>query len=191
MINLISQASTPELNSGLNLNYPERNFDIDAYLKHEADFFEQSFLKPSAGSFFTKQTAEQTDKLDFKQEPIGITEITALHQSAKPHYFIAPFLSNKSMQADTRWITCISTKNISKKECEELGINTRRFRVIRVANASDILWVTWEALAAGNSQCVLSLLDSVSTEESQQLQNAAALGSCHGVLLTTQKPYQV
>jgi len=170
--------------------YFDTSFDAhhDSHLKSGTDLFGKSPYDDS--SRFNSRTRKQKPSRVTRQTPIGITEITASHQDPYPSYLLAPFLSEKSVRSDKRWITCVTTKQISREECESLGVDTQQLRIIRVAKASDILWVSWEALAAGNSRCVLSVLESVSSEESKQLNNAAILGKCHGLILSTEKSCQ-
>lgn len=176
------------------------NFHSDAYLDTYPGSYHGSHLKNGV-DFFGKTPTDDSSRFNSRtrnakpnkvtrQTPIGITEITASLQNPYPSYLLAPFLSGKNVQSDERWITCVTTKQISREECESLGINTQQLRIIRVAKTSDILWVSWEALAAGNSRCVLSILESISSEESQQLNSAAILGKCHGLLLSTEKSCQ-
>lgn len=186
---MINFAQPPSTHTNHNNRGAAANVNYNTYF----DTFNDSPQKSESGFLTNKLAGEserfnsRTRKTPARQALVGITEINALHQDPYPSYLLAPFFSEQNIQSDKRWITCVTTKRISKQECESLGIDTRQLRIIRVAKSSDILWVSWEALATGNSRCVLSILESISSEESEQLRNAAILGNCHGLLLSTEK----
>jgi cell division inhibitor SulA len=90
------------------------------------------------------------------------------------------YLSNS---AKDRWITWIAPHNISKDFLESYGVNTRFIRVIHAQDPQALLWITWEALSAGNSHTVISSPGKLSDKELSQLEVAAAKGQSQGLLL--------
>ena len=107
------------------------------------------------------------------------------------------YLALNKFSDDPRWITVVTSQDIDKQSYKSLfggnffgdsfsgrsflgdtfNKDMVRLRIIR-AKPEDLLWITWQCLAQGNSYAVISTLDSLDPEEYQQLQDAAKIGNC-------------
>ena len=79
-------------------------------------------------------------------------------------------------QGDQRWITLILPKCVDLKGVKPLLSQHKRLRIIR-ANEEDILWITWQCLAQGNSQAVFSFIQPLDMTQNQHLNQAAEYGA--------------
>ncbi len=113
----------------------------------------------------------------------GVTELVLTSDSPEQLSLLLPMIAYLSNSAKDRWITWIAPHNISKDFLESYGVNTRFIRVIHAQNPQALLWITWEALSAGNSHTVISSPGKLSDKELSQLEVAAAKGQCQGLLL--------
>lgn len=92
------------------------------------------------------------------------------------------YLALNNFSDDPRWITVVTSKVIDQQSYKSIFGDKMfgdriRLRIIK-AKAEDLLWITWQCLAQGNSFAVISTVDDLNTEESQQLGNAANMGNC-------------
>lgn len=85
---------------------------------------------------------------------------------------------------DNRWITVICQHKRNQSYWQHLDMDTSSIRMIYLAKPEDFLWVTWEALAKGNSRAVIAHTNPVAPNEKQHLIDAAITGETHGFLLT-------
>jgi cell division inhibitor SulA len=113
----------------------------------------------------------------------GVTELVLTSDSPEQLSLLLPMIAYLSNSAKDRWITWIAPHNISKDFLESYGVNTRFIRVIHAQDPQALLWITWEALSAGNSHTVISSPGKLSDKELSQLEVAAAKGQCQGLLL--------
>lgn len=113
----------------------------------------------------------------------GVTELVLTSDSPEQLSLLLPMIAYLSNSAKDRWITWIAPHNISKDFLESYGVNTRFIRVIHAQDPQTLLWITWEALSAGNSHTVISSPGKLSDKELSQLEVAAAKGQCQGLLL--------
>lgn len=113
----------------------------------------------------------------------GVTELVLTSDSPEQLSLLLPMIAYLSNSAKDRWITWIAPHNISKDFLESYGVNTRFIRVIHAQDTQALLWITWEALSAGNSHTVISSPGKLSDKELSQLEVAAAKGQCQGLLL--------
>ncbi len=113
----------------------------------------------------------------------GVTELVLTSDSPEQLALLLPMIAYLSNSAKDRWITWIAPHNISKDFLESYGVNTRFIRVIHAQDPQALLWITWEALSAGNSHTVISSPGKLSDKELSQLEVAAAKGQCQGLLL--------
>ncbi len=119
-----------------------------------------------------------------RQQPLGgVTELILTSDAPEQLSLLMPMIAFLSNSSQDRWITWIAPHNISRELLESYGVNTRYIRVIHCNDQSSLLWVTWEALAAGNSHTVISSPGKLTDKELNQLEMAATRGQCQGLLL--------
>ena len=119
-----------------------------------------------------------------RQQPSGgVTELVLTSDSPEQMALLMPMITYLSNSARDRWITWIAPHNISRELLESYGVNTRYIRLIHCHDLPSLLWITWEALAAGNSHTVISSPGKLTDKELNQLEIAAMQGKCQGLLL--------
>lgn len=118
------------------------------------------------------------------QPPVsGVTELVLTSDSPEQIALLLPMIAYLSNNCCDRWITWIAPHNISRELLESYGINTAYIRVIHCQNPQTLLWITWEALSAGNSHTVISSPGKLTDKELMHLELAAKTGKCQGLLL--------
>ena len=128
--------------------------------------------------------ARSTPPQSTTQQPAsGVTELVLASDSPEQLALLLPMIAFLGSTCKDRWITWIAPHNINRKLLESYGINTRFIRVIHCQDLPTQLWITWEALSAGNSHTVISSPGKLSDKELLQLENAATKGNCRGLLL--------
>jgi cell division inhibitor SulA len=85
------------------------------------------------------------------------------------------YLVLNSLADDQRWITVVTDKVLDRQRYKILFGQQARMRFVQV-KAEDILWISWQCLAQGNSQAVIAVVESVDAEERQHLLSAAQIG---------------
>lgn len=119
-----------------------------------------------------------------RQQPAsGVTELVLTSDSPEQVALLLPMIAFLSNACTDRWITWVAPHNISRELLESYGVNTRYIRVIHCQNPQTLLWITLEALSAGNSHTVISSPGKLTDRELSQLEAAAKTGSCQGLLL--------
>lgn len=113
----------------------------------------------------------------------GVTELVLTSDSPEQFALLLPMIAFLSNASNDRWITWIAPHNINRELLESYGVNTRYIRVIHAQDPQTLLWITWEALSAGNSHTVISSPGKLSDKELSQLEAAATKGQCQGLLL--------
>lgn len=118
------------------------------------------------------------------QQPLGgVTELILTSDAPEQLSLLLPMIAFLSNSSQDRWITWIAPHNVSRELLEAYGVNTRYIRVIHCHDQLSLLWVTWEALAAGNSHTVISSPGKLTDKELNQLEVAAMQGKAQGLLL--------
>jgi cell division inhibitor SulA len=119
-----------------------------------------------------------------QQQPAsGVTELVLASDSPEQLALLLPMIAFLGNTCKDRWITWIAPHNINRELLESYGINTRFIRVIHCQDPQTQLWITWEALSAGNSHTVISSPGKLTDKELSQLETAATKGNCRGLLL--------
>lgn len=113
----------------------------------------------------------------------GITELIIANASAEHASLLMPMIAFISQSCKDRWVTWIASQHVSRDVLEAYGVDTRFVRLIHCSDEASRLWITWEALAAGNSHTVISSPGKLSEKELMQLEAAARQGQCQGLLL--------
>jgi cell division inhibitor SulA len=111
----------------------------------------------------------------------GITELIFAQGSLAA--LLMPMLAFISQSCEDRWVTWVAPQSMSREFLQAFGVDTRFLRLIHCADESRLLWVTWEALAAGNSHTVIASPGKLTEKEIKHLETAAAKGKCQGLLL--------
>jgi cell division inhibitor SulA len=121
----------------------------------------------------------------------GITELVFTQDSSEQLSLLLPMIAFLNQQDRTRWITWVAPEQFINRELlEAYGIDTRFIRIVRYPqqhslDKQTLLWLTWEALVAGNSHTVIATPGKLTGRELMQLEGAATHGNCHGFLLRT------
>ena len=82
-----------------------------------------------------------------------------------------------------RWLTWITDKVPSKQQLLTYGVNLKTLRLIYVNPYQDSCWLTWEALAQGNSHTVIAELGKLAGQDVHAMENAASLGDAQGIII--------
>lgn len=113
----------------------------------------------------------------------GITELIIANASPEQVSLLMPMIAFLSQGCEERWVTWIAPLHLTREFLESYGVNTRYLRLIHCDDEASRLWITWEALAAGNSHTVISSPGKLTEKEFKQLEQAACEGQCQGLLL--------
>lgn len=113
----------------------------------------------------------------------GITELVIANSSPEQAALIMPMIAFLTQSCVNRWVTWIAPQHLSREFLESFGVDTRYVRLIHCSDEASRLWITWEALAAGNSHTVISSPGKLTDKELKQLEGAAHQGKCQGLLL--------
>lgn len=113
----------------------------------------------------------------------GVTELVLTSHSPEQAALLLPMLAYLSKTCHDRWITWVAPHNVTRQLLEDFGVATRLIRLIHLHNQQNALWITWEALAAGNSHTVIASPGKLTDKELKQLEAAAMQGNCQGLLL--------
>jgi len=109
------------------------------------------------------------------QLPIGMVNVDLSQSTAEYEALLVGYLALNSLVADSRWITVVVDKVFDLHKYKPLLMQSGRVRIIQ-ADTEELLWITWQCLAQGNSQAVITLMNSIDCEDRRQLQAAAAMG---------------
>ncbi len=115
--------------------------------------------------------------------PCGITELIIADDSPEQASFLMPMIAFISQSCKSRWVTWVAPSHLNREFLHSYGVDTRFLRLIHCADEARRLWITWEALAAGNSHTVISSPGKLTDKELKQLERAAFQGHCQGLLL--------
>ncbi len=113
----------------------------------------------------------------------GITELIIASASPDQAALLMPMIAFLTKSCADRWVTWIAPQHMSREFLESFGVDTRFVRLIHCSDEASRLWITWEALAAGNSHTVIASPGKLTDKEFKQLENAAHQGQCQGLLL--------
>lgn len=113
----------------------------------------------------------------------GITELIIANALPEQASLLMPMIAFISKSCVDRWITWIAPAHVTRDFLESYGVDTRFLRLIHCSDEASRLWITWEALAAGNSHTVISSPGKLTDKEYKQLEAAAHEGKCQGLLL--------
>lgn len=117
------------------------------------------------------------------ESPSGITELILAQGCPSAFSMIMPMIAFLSHSQPDRWITWVAPSFLSRDVLEAYGVNTQCLRMVHVNDDANALWVTWEALTAGNSHTVIASPGRLTDKELKLLEQASAQGQCQGILL--------
>lgn len=113
----------------------------------------------------------------------GITELIIANGSSEHTAFLMPMIAFISQSCKNRWVTWIAPVHLTRDFLQSYGVDTQFLRLIHCADEARCLWITWDALAAGNSHTVIASPGKLADKELKQLEDAAFQGQCQGLLL--------
>ncbi|RYY75714.1 MAG: hypothetical protein EOO52_10080 [Gammaproteobacteria bacterium] len=113
----------------------------------------------------------------------GITELIIANALPEQVALVMPMIAFLTKSCANRWVTWIAPQHVSREFLESFDVDTRYVRLIHCSDEQSRLWITWEALAAGNSHTVISSPGKLTEKELKQLESAASQGQCQGLLL--------
>ena len=96
---------------------------------------------------------------------------------------IATFSQYDINQYNNRWLTWITDRVPCKEQLLANGVNVKALRLIYVNCNRDNRWLTWEALAQGNSHTVITELDQLTSGEIAAMEKAAIQGGAQGIIV--------
>lgn len=117
------------------------------------------------------------------ENPSGITELILADNCPNAFSVIMPMVAFLSHSQPDRWVTWVAPSALTRELLAAYGVNTSCLRMVHVTDEASALWVTWEALHAGNSHTVIASPGRLSEKELKLLEQAAQEGGCQGLLL--------
>ncbi|MBU2885131.1 hypothetical protein KO507_05060 [Gilvimarinus agarilyticus] len=118
-----------------------------------------------------------------QQEQATLTELVLTHGAAQSWAMVMPMIAHLSHQSDGRWLTWITRETIPHELLQRYDVDTTRLRLVHCKDDEKQLWVSWDALALGNSHTVIASPGKLGRQALAQLEQAANQGHCHGLLL--------
>ncbi len=115
----------------------------------------------------------------------GLTELVLTGDRNQQMTLIMPMIAHLSQENGDRWLTWITASKPNREELKRFGVNTDRLRLIHTKEQKDQQWISWEALALGNSHTVIASPGKLSEKEFHQLESAAKRGISQGILIRT------
>ena len=113
----------------------------------------------------------------------GITELIIANALPEQASLLMPMIAFISQSCADRWVTWIAPIHMTREFLESFGVDTRYLRLVHCSDEDRRLWITWEALAAGNSHTAISSPGKLTEKELKQLEVAALMGQSQGLLL--------
>ena len=93
------------------------------------------------------------------------------------------YIALNNANNDGRWITVVANKTANLQHYRHLlDLKNTRLRIIQ-AEADDILWISWQCLAQGNSQAVITVIQAIDSEQRGHLMDAATRGESRSHLI--------
>lgn len=111
----------------------------------------------------------------------GITEVVLPKDNG--FAFLLPMLAYLSQESNDRWLTWFPPAGINKALLESFGFDLSKVRIVNPKDKSQLFFFLWEALCQGNSSTVVASPGLLSESEFAQLENAARIGKCRGLLI--------
>ena len=83
----------------------------------------------------------------------------------------------------TRWVTWITGRKPNIQQMHNMGASANILRMVHTQKTNDYRWVLWEALRTGNSHTVIADMKCLSDSDLKDMEAAAAIGKCNGIIL--------
>lgn len=97
---------------------------------------------------------------------------------------ILPVLGHLSHSGDQRWLTCIGSLLLTKKDCRQYGLNWQRLLQVLPSPRCEVLDIAERALQAGRSHTVVCVVDAaLSAAQTAKLNQAARAGGCRCIVI--------
>lgn len=106
------------------------------------------------------------------QRPIPLQNAQAL---------LLGYLSFYSSSNDNRWISLVVSKSVDISMLKPFIHQHSRVRIIR-CDSDDLLWISWQCLAQGNSEALITISDSqalLTDSNKHELEKASSMGNCY------------
>ena len=116
-------------------------------------------------------------------ETTSLTEIVLSARTGADLELLLPMLAHLSRKNPDRWFTWINPKDVDKQLLKDFEFALDNVRVIYSRNEDEILWLMWDALANGTSGSVVAEIGAISENSRKELEQAALLGNCRGLLI--------
>lgn len=114
-------------------------------------------------------------------ESVGITEIVL--PNCKGLSLLMPTLAHLSRLTGERWFTWMPHQRVTKASLQSYEFDLTKIRLIHPSCESQSFSFLWEALAQGNSQTVVASPGRLTERQINQLEQAAQIGQCTGLLV--------
>ncbi len=125
--------------------------------------------------------AVQSDRSERKPEH-SVTELVLSNYCGQScDQLLLPMIAQIS-NTTHGWLTLFCDHPIDRKALEALGADTSKVRVVPSSICRDKLWLLWETIHCGSSDCVIGNCTKLSKKELAQLQNACQQGGCQTLL---------
>ena len=98
---------------------------------------------------------------------------------------VMPIIANFSQQ-NNRWLTWITHRVPSKEQLLAHRVNLQTLRLIYINHPQEGHWLTWEALAQGNSHTVITEMNKLTKPDIHAMENAAIQGDAQGIIIRQQ-----
>ncbi len=121
------------------------------------------------------------------QTPVNQSNITELVISkfcSNLEQMLLPMLSFQTASSGDRWVTWVSSSTIDKNLLLDFGVQLDHLRLIYPKNQTDLFSLTSKALSTGNSQCVVSIFESITEQQRIEFNKAAEIGKSTGIVVT-------
>lgn len=117
------------------------------------------------------------------QPASGLTELVLTQGTSQSWQMVLPMIAHLSRQCGQRWLTWVTREPVPAQLLANFNVDTSRLRLVHCRNDEQQLWVSWDALALGNSHTVIASPGKLNKREFEQLERAAQLGQCQGLLI--------
>lgn len=134
-------------------------------------------------SSFQQQLTNESLRRNSDTKISRVVEFVVPQISLAELAFILPLLGHLSYSEDPRWVTCIGSPLLSKKDCRQFGLN--RFRLLQVlpSQRCNVVDIAERALLAGKSHTVFCQTETVSIQDLGRLEQAALKGMARCVIV--------
>lgn len=122
------------------------------------------------------------DSLENSQRAISEVIIPSFTDS---HVITPSIVASMTQQVSDRWVTWITSSPVNSRQLARLGVNASSLRIVHVKNHEDARWIIWQALSQGNSCKVIAEQAYFSEADIEEMEAAAKIGQCHGILIKT------